>query len=88
MKSENHLILTGIVVSVANPQPGQSLVRFRIVHNFGGGRKPLTLDCIQIAKPNTETRIPQKGNFVRLRAYLRMRAESIEAVVKSMDIEP
>ena len=88
MKSENHLIITGIVVSDVIPNPGKAHVRFRIVHNYGGGRKPLYLDCVQIVKPGTEPKIPQKGDTLRIRAYLRMRAESIEAVVKSMDIEP
>ena len=87
MKSENHLIITGIVISDVSPTPEQTLIRFRIVHNFGGGRKPLFLDCVQIVRPGTEARTPQKGDIVRVRAYLRMHADSIEAVVKSMDIE-
>lgn len=88
MKSENHLIITGTVITDGNPNPGKSFVRFRIAHYFKSGKKPLLLDCIQIIKPATESQIPRKGDTVRIRAYLRMRANGIEAVVKSMDIEP
>jgi len=88
MKSENHLIITGTVISDVTPKPGQSFTRFHIVHNFGGGKKPLFLDCVQIIKPGMEQQIPRKGNAVRVRAYLRMGADRIEAFVKSMDIEP
>ena len=87
MKSENDLVITGTVVTDVQLNPGQTITRFRLVHNFGGGRKPLFLDCVQIVRPGTEARTPQKGDIVRVRAYLRMHAESIEAVVKSMDIE-
>ncbi len=88
MKSENHLVITGIVTSDVAIKPEQPYVRFRIIHSLGIGSKPLFLDCLQIIKPGTEPRIPKKGNSVRVRAYLRMKANGIEAVVKSMDIEP
>ena len=88
MKSENHLVITGIVVSDVAIKPEQPYVRFRIIHSLGIGSKPLFLDCLQIIKPGTEPRIPRKGDSVRVRPYLRMRANGIEAVVKSMDIEP
>lgn len=88
MKSENHLIITGTVITDVNPIPGKSFVRFRIAHYFVGGKMPLFLDCVQIIKPGMEQQIPRKGNAVRVRAYLRMGAERIEAFVKSMDIEP
>ena len=87
MKSENNLIITGIVISDVSPTPEQTLIRFRIAHNFGGGKKPLFLDCIQISSPGTETRPLQKGDCVRVRAYLRQHTGRIEAVVKSMDVE-
>ena len=88
MKSENHLVITGIVTSDVAIKLEQPYVRFRIIHSLGIGSKPLFLDCLQIIKPGTEPRIPRKGDSVRVRAYLRMRANGIEAVVKSMDIEP
>ena len=88
MKSENHLVITGIVTSDVAIKPEQPYVRFRILHSLGIGSKPLFLDCLQIIKPGTEPRIPKKGDSVRVRAYLRSRANGIEAVVKSMDIEP
>lgn len=88
MKSENHLVITGIVISDVAIKPGQPYVRFRIIHSQGIGSKPLFLDCLQIIKPGTEPRIPKKGDSVRVRAYLRSRTNGIEAVVKSMDIEP
>ena len=87
MKSENHLIITGPVISDVAINPGQIHFRFRIIHNFGGERPPLTLNCVQIVKPGTEPKIPQKGDAVRIRAYLRIHAERIEAVVKSIDID-
>ena len=87
MKSENHLIITGTVISDVAINPGQIHFRFRIIHNFGGGRPPLTLNCVQIVKPGTEPKLPQKGDAVRIRAYLRIHAERIEAVVKSIDID-
>ena len=87
MKSENHLIITGIFISDVAVNPGQIHFRFRIIHNYGGGRPPLTLNCVQIVKPGTEPKIPQKGDAVRVRAYLRPRANGIEAVVKSTDID-
>lgn len=88
MKSENHLIITGTVITDVNPIPGQSFVRFRIAHYFEGGKKPLFLDCVRIIKPGTESQTPRKGDAVRVCAYLQMRADYIVAVVKSMDIEP
>lgn len=88
MKSENHLIITGTVITDVNPIPGKFFVRFRIAHYFVGGKKPLFLNCVQIFKPGTESQTPRKGDAVRIRAYLRMRANGIEAAVKSMDIEP
>ena len=88
MKSENHLIITGTVITDVNSTLGKSFVRFRIAHYFEGGKKPLFLDCVQIIKPGTESQIPRKGDAVRIRAYLRMRANGIETAVKSMDIEP
>ena len=87
MKSKNHLIITGFVQSDVTPTPEQSLIRFRIFHNFGGGRKPLFLNCCQIIPPGTAPLTLRKGDVVKLRAYLRMHAETIEAVVKSMEIE-
>ena len=87
MKSENHLTITGFVISDVAINPGRTHFRFRIIHNFGGGRPPLVLDCVQIVRPGTDPKIPKKGDSVRIRAYLRMYAERIEAVVKSMDIE-
>lgn len=87
MKSENHLIITGIVISDVAIKPEQPYVRFRIIHSLGIGSKPLFLDCLQIVKPGTEPKIPQKGDAVRIRAYLRIHAERIEAVVKSIDID-
>ena len=88
MKSENHLVITGIVTSDVAIKPEQPYVRFRIIHSLGIGSKPLFLDCLQIIKPGTEPRIPRKGDSVRVRAYLRPRTNGIEAVVKYMDIEP
>lgn len=88
MKSENDLKITGIVVSDITPKPGQNKVKFRIVHYFGERKKPLFLDCIQIIKPGMESPVPQKGNAVRVRAYLQMRGDRIEAIVKSLDFEP
>ena len=87
MKSENHLIITGIVISDVAINPGQIHFRFRIIHNFGGGRPSFTLNCVQIVRPGTEPKIPKKGDAVRIRAYLRINAERIEAVVKSIDID-
>lgn len=88
MKSENHLIITGTVITDVNPTLGQSIVRFRIAHYFVGGKKPLFLDCVQIIKPGTDPEIPRKGDCVRVRAYLQMHGESIEAVVKSFVVMP
>ena len=88
MKSENHLVITGIVTSDVAIKPEQPYVRFLIIHSLGIGSNPLFLDCLQIIKPGTEPRIPRTGTSVRVRAYLRSKANGIEAVVKSMDIEP
>lgn len=88
MKSENHLIITGSVISDVNPSSRHSFIRFRIVHSFGGGRKPLIQDCFQITKPEMEPHIPWKGDVVKIRAYLQMHGEKIEAIVKALDIEP
>lgn len=88
MKSENHLIITGTVITDVNSTLGKSFVRFRIAHYFEGGKKPLFLDCVQIIKPGMESQTPRKGDAVRVCAYLQIRADHIEAVVKSMDIEP
>ena len=77
MKSENHLTITGTVITDLNPIPGKFFVRFRIAHYFVGGKKP-----------GTESQTPRKGDVVRVCAYLQMRADHIVAVVKSLDIEP
>ncbi len=87
MKSENDLLITGIVVSDVQAEPGQTFIRFRLVHNFGGGRKPLFLDCVLIRGQRTALPVPRKGDQVRVRAYLRMRSDLIEAVVKTLLIE-
>ena len=85
MKSVNDLTISGTIVSDVTPKPGQASVRFRLVHNFGGGRKPLYLDCFLVL--GVGVNVPKKGAAIRVRAYLRMRGESFEAVVKSIDIE-
>ena len=42
MKLENDLKITGIVVSdITTHNPGNAYARFRIVHNYKDGRKPL-----------------------------------------------
>ena len=82
MKSENHLIITGAIVSDPVANPSKRYIRFRLVHNFGGGRKPLFLDCVLINKAGID--IPPKGTLVKICAYLSMRADRIEAVVKSI----
>jgi hypothetical protein len=82
MKSENDLKITGTIVSVVPSNPESKALRFRIVHNFGGGQEPLFLDCILILRHDTET--PKKGMQVRVRSYLRVRNGRIEAVVKSI----
>ena len=87
MKSENDLIITGTVASEVKMNPGQTSIRFRIVHNFGGGREPLFLSCVLILRKKAKLPIPQKGNQVRVRAYLRMHSGLIEAVVKSLTIQ-
>ena len=87
MKSENDLLITGIVTSEVQVNPGQTVIRFRIVHNFAGGREPLFLDCVLILKKGSGLPVPQKGDEVRVRAYLRIRTGLIEAVVKSLTIK-
>lgn len=87
MKSENDLIITGTVTSDVQPVLGQTIIRFRIVHTFGGRNSPLFLDCVLIVGRRTDVLIPRKGDQVRVRAYLRMRSGSIEAVVKSLQIK-
>ena len=87
MKSENDLIITGTVTSDVQPGLGQTIIRFRIVHNFGGRNSPLFLDCVLIVGRRTDVLIPRKGDQVRVRAYLRMRSGGIEAVVKSLQIK-
>ena len=82
MKSENHLIITGTIVSDPVANPSKTYVRFRLVHNFGGGKEPLFLDCVLITKAGD---IPRRGAVVKICAYLRMRAGKIEAVVKSFN---
>lgn len=85
MKSENNLTITGIVITDVKLLPNQKYVRFRLVHNFGGGKRPLYLDCVLIDKPGSG--VPHKGASIRVRAYLRMRGDAVEAVIKSFDIE-
>lgn len=87
MKSENDLIITGCVLTDVQLVPGQTITRFRIVHNFGGHKKPLFLDCVLILGNKAGLPVPKKGDQVRVRAYLRMRSEHIEAIVKSLTIE-
>ncbi len=85
MKSENDLVITGTVVTDVQLNPGQTITRFRLVHNFGGGRKPLFLDCVLIHRSGLP--VPRKGDRILTHSYLRMRAGRIQAVVKTLLIE-
>ena len=86
MKSENRVIITGVIASDPVANPSKTHYRFRLVHNFGGGRRPLILDWVLIKKTGLD--IPHKGVLVRVSAYLRMHADRIEAVVKTINTQP
>lgn len=85
MKSENDLVITGIIVSVAPSNPKSKSIRFRIAHNFGGRQEPLFMNCIMDLKSGKE--LPNNDMHVRLRSYLRSRNGRIEVVVKSFEVD-
>ena len=87
MKSENNLTITGIVTSDLQFSRRHTVARFTLVHNFGSGKQPLFLDCVLILKNLPGQPIPQKGDQVRIRAYIRMYNGLLQAVVKSIQIE-
>ena len=87
MKSENNLTITGTVVTDNRFNRRHTVARFTIVHNFGSGKDPLFLDCILILKNLPGQSLPQKGDQVRIRAYIQMYNGLLEAVVKSLQIE-
>ena len=86
MKSENDLKITGTIVSDVAPTPGQNYVRFRIAHNFGGGRETLFLTCVLIIKPGMEIPALRRGASIRVHAYLSSRKGKYEAVLKSFTV--
>lgn len=83
MKSENDLVITGIIVSVAPSNPKSESIRFRIAHNFGGKQEPLFLNCL--LNLQSSMGIPQKGMHVRMRSYIRSQNGRIEVIVKSIE---
>ena len=87
MKSENNLTITGIVVTDIQFNRRRTVARFTLVHNFGSGKDPLFLDCVLILKNLPGQPVPQKGNQVRILAYIQMYNGLLEAVVKSIQIE-
>ena len=87
MKSENNLTITGIVASDIQFNRRHTVARFCLVHNFGSGKDPLFLDCVLILKNLPGQPVPQKGNQVRIRAYIQMYDGHLEAVVKKLMIE-
>ena len=87
MKSENDLKITGVVASDVAPNRTNRYVKFRLVHYFAHGTEPLNLDCILILGKQPELVVPEKGDQVRIRAYLRMRRGAVEAVVKTITKE-
>ena len=87
MKSENNLTITGIVTSDVQFSRRHTFARFTLVHNFGSGKQPLFLDCVLILNNLPGQPIPQKGDQVRIRAYIRMYNGLLQAVVKSIQIE-
>ena len=86
MKSENNLTITGIVASDIQMSRRHTVARFSLVHNFGRDKQPLFLDCVLILKNLPGQPIPQKGDQVRIRAYLQTFNGLFEAVVKSLEI--
>ena len=87
MKSENNLIITGIVATDIQWNRRYSVARFSIIHNFSRDKKPLFLDCVLILRNGSGLLVPGKGNQVRITAYLRMNDRRFEAVVKSLTIK-
>ena len=86
MKSENNLIITGIVATDIQWNRRHTVARFSIIHNFSRDKKPIFLDCVLILKNLPGQPVPQKGDQVRISAYLRMNERRFEAVVKSLTI--
>lgn len=83
MKSQNELIISGIVVSdVPDATAGQSVVRFRLAHNFGGGRETLFLPCVVFQKTDKQLSVPGKGTAVAINATLSAYKGQIQAIVK------
>ena len=86
MKSQNELVITGAIVSDVPDASERTAIRFRLAHNFGGGKETLFLPCVVFMKP-TVPLVPGKGTEVVVHAYLRAYKGKIEAVVKSITIK-
>lgn len=86
MKSQNELVITGTIVSDVPDASERTAIRFRLAHNFGGGKETLFLPCVVFMKP-TVPLVPGKGTEVEVHAYLRSYKGKIEAVVKSIIIK-
>lgn len=80
MKSKNNLTITG-VVSRLRIIPERGNARFILVHNFGGGRPPLYLNCIA-PEPLVGEGI-HDGDLLRVDANLRPGKSGVQAFIKT-----
>ena len=90
MKSKNNLSITGVIVREVAVFPDHRSMRFMLAHNFGGGKMPLYLNCTVLKNEyDTISALhPRKGDAVSVTAYLRPVGRHVEAVIKTMTVDP
>ncbi|MBR6932749.1 MAG: hypothetical protein IKH49_05545 [Bacteroidales bacterium] len=88
MKSKNHLTITGVISTEVSVAPDHSWGRFTLVHSYGGHTPALFLSCLippQILDGVLATGL-KKNDAVTIKAYIRPRGTSVEAVSKAIEI--
>ena len=86
MNSKNNLTLTGVVVSDAQYDSERKLVRFTLMHRFGGSNPPLFLKCTMRLDRNefAPEDCPAKGAQVSIEAYLRPHGNRVNGIIKHL----
>jgi len=84
MQNDNHLTISGTVISEVNYQPDKVLYPFLIIHNGALNEKPFTLHCLFIHKGGNSFPFEKlrKGQRISLEAYLKEYRGNIQCVVK------
>jgi len=75
MRSKNDLSITGVIASVSPDRKSMT-----IVHNYGGGAKPLFLTCSNVSAPVA------KGMNVAVTGFIRPGRYGIDVFIKTLQL--